>query len=368
MPNASTPGASTPDDLQAAVDAGVIDAAQAEKLRALRANNPNVPREATQIGPDGEPALADEERFRFLNGFNDVFLTIGVLLVAGAFLSAAAPAFSLSIVAVAAVTFWLLSELLVRRLRAVLPGMVLAVLFTVFAAAAVVIQYHAQIFADANRDLYSDLVFWRNPTLLFATPALIAATLYYARFRLPFALALIACFGYFVLNWLIAATTGWTLLAFGYGLALFAIALVYDSHDKERRTRLSDCAFWLHLVAAPMIVSPVLAMVKESTNGPSTSGAVLLTVLILGLIALLIDRRAILVSSLFAFTIAVYDILSRGDISQSATGIPSSFVMTLACVGGFVLLLGVFWHPIRKRLLSLFQSTGLARHLPPARQ
>ena len=30
----------------------------------------------------GEPALADEERFRFLNGFNDVFLTIGVLLVA----------------------------------------------------------------------------------------------------------------------------------------------------------------------------------------------------------------------------------------------------------------------------------------------
>ena len=31
--------------------------------------------------------LADEERFRFLNGFNDVFLTIGVLLIAGAFLT-----------------------------------------------------------------------------------------------------------------------------------------------------------------------------------------------------------------------------------------------------------------------------------------
>ena len=67
-----------PDDLKSAVEAGVIDAAQAEKLRAMRRHI------ARLLGPDGEAPLADEEHFRFLNGFNDVFLTIGVLLVAGA--------------------------------------------------------------------------------------------------------------------------------------------------------------------------------------------------------------------------------------------------------------------------------------------
>ncbi len=42
----------SPDDLQAAVDAGVIDAAQAEKLRAMRGGS------TPAIGPDGIPALA----------------------------------------------------------------------------------------------------------------------------------------------------------------------------------------------------------------------------------------------------------------------------------------------------------------------
>ncbi|HVJ78641.1 MAG TPA: hypothetical protein VM620_12495, partial [Hyphomicrobium sp.] len=94
------------DDLQAAVDAGVIDAAQAEKLRAMRGTSTPV------LGPDGEPAIADEERFRFLNGFNDVFLTIGVLLVAGAFLAATSTSFFglgwAATLAVGAGVFWVL--------------------------------------------------------------------------------------------------------------------------------------------------------------------------------------------------------------------------------------------------------------------
>ncbi len=70
------PATLSPDDLKSAVEAGVIDAAQAEKLKAMSAA-PNASAPAYADAP-----LADEERFRFLNGFNDVFLTIGVLLIA----------------------------------------------------------------------------------------------------------------------------------------------------------------------------------------------------------------------------------------------------------------------------------------------
>ena len=297
----------TPDDLESAVAAGVIDAAQAEKLRAMRAGT-SVP-----LGPDGEPVLADEERFRFLNGFNDVFLTIGVLLVAGAFLVATSTgSFGISwvgILALAAATFWVLSEILVRRLRAVLPGMVLSLLFVAFAATAVVVEVHWDNFKVPSWDVNSELAFWRNPTLVFGLPALIASLIYYLRFRLPFTLALIAFFGYAVVSkGLLQATgIGPSFIGFWYGLAVLAVALAYDARDTKRVTRLSDCAFWLHLVAAWLIVSPVITLIKQSTNGTETSAIVLLTVLLLALFALAIDRRALLVSSLAYFTIAVYD-------------------------------------------------------------
>jgi hypothetical protein len=46
---------------------------------------------------------------------------------------------------------------------------------------------------------------------------------------------------------------------------------------------------------------------------------------------------------------------------------PSSFVATLALVGGFVLVLGVYWHPLRSLLLPMLQGTAFGSHLPPAR-
>jgi hypothetical protein len=366
-PEIQMPGTLTPEDLNSAVEAGVIDAAQAEKLKAMRTTA------GTPSPADMNGALSDEERFRFLNGFNDVFLTIGVLLVAGALLSAAAPSFSgskwLSVVTFAAVVFWSLSEILVRGLRAVLPGIALSVLFVAFAAAAFVIEFHSGIYASTETDLYSELEFWRNPTLLFAAPALTASILYYLRFRFPFALALIAVTGFICVSKGLLALTGVTApyVGFACGLIILAAALFYDTHDPSRTSRLSDCAFWLHLVAAPLIVSPVIALIKNSTNGSSTSAIVLLTVLALGLFALAIDRRALLVSSLIYFTIAVYDLLSGGMPSAPGSATPSSFVLTLALVGAFVLILGIFWHPLRNRLLPFFQNTAFSSYLPPAR-
>ncbi len=98
-----------------------------------------------------------------------------MLLVAGAFLVATSTTFRHRLArdaAFAALTFWVLSEILVRRLRAVLPGMVLSLLFVAFAAAAVVVECTGIISRPPNWDVNSELAFWRNPTLVFGLPAL----------------------------------------------------------------------------------------------------------------------------------------------------------------------------------------------------
>ena len=153
------PATLSPDDLKSAVEAGVIDAAQAEKLKAMSAA-PNASAPAYADAP-----LADEEHFRFLNGFNDVFLTIGVLLIAAA-------AFATGFLMLAAVIFWVLSEILVRRLRAVLPGIVLSSLFV--ATTAITFQYY-WYGIRTHWDISSAFAFWTNLTLNLSLPALVAS-------------------------------------------------------------------------------------------------------------------------------------------------------------------------------------------------
>ena len=56
------------DDIQAAVEAGLFDADAAEKFRALIERRRATP-------------LADEESFRLLTGFNDIFVAIALSMV-----------------------------------------------------------------------------------------------------------------------------------------------------------------------------------------------------------------------------------------------------------------------------------------------
>ena len=43
------------------------------------------------------------------------------------------------------------------------------------------------------------------------------------------------------------------------GLAVFALAMRFDLSDPKRQTRRTDIAFWLHMLAAPLIVHPLAA-------------------------------------------------------------------------------------------------------------
>src|SRR5882757_8955458 len=96
-----------PEDLDAAVADGIVTGDQATALREFVAKRDQ---ERTAV-------LADEEHFRFMSGFNDFFLAIGVVLLAVSlrYFVKGLPAGGL----VAAAVIWALAELLVARMRLV---------------------------------------------------------------------------------------------------------------------------------------------------------------------------------------------------------------------------------------------------------
>ena len=104
-------------DLDAAVGAGIVDAATATRL--------------VDFTRDYRRGLAgpDEEAFRLLTGFNDIFVTIaiGLLLFAlGALGGRVAPAVGAALVAAAS---WGLAEYFTRQRRMALPSIALLLAF-----------------------------------------------------------------------------------------------------------------------------------------------------------------------------------------------------------------------------------------------
>ena len=85
----------------------------------------------------------------------------------------------------------------------------------------------------------------------------------------------------------------------------------WDISDRERQTRRSDVAFWLHLLAAPMIAHPLfhwLGVTGGENIGLGAAIGVLVVYIAMGIVALAIDRRALLVSAL-AYVLAALTFL-----------------------------------------------------------
>lgn len=126
------------------------------------------------------------------------------------------------------------------------------------------------------------------------------------------------------------------------GLIVFAAALRFDMSDRERLTRRSDCAFWLMLAAAPLIVHPVVSLLTSVELTELFANAVTLSaVAVFALIALIVDRRAFLVSSLAYLGATI--ISGIGAIA----GEGNALWATLVVMGAAVVLLGVGWQSAR---------------------
>ncbi len=316
------------DDIDAAVAAGALSPEAAASLRAFVAANRVLPE-------------VDEEHVRLVSGFNDIFVCIAAGLILGAVMWLAG-ALSGALVAVVS---WGLAEYFTRRRRMALPSIVFLLTFV------------GGIFAAVNAAIGAG---WENGGIPLgmagaSAAAALGAYAHWRRFMVPITVAagavavtgtavftLAGFFPRFGLEW-------GSLLLFLAGLGVFALAMRWDASDRQRLTRRSDVAFWLHLAAAPLIVHPAFAALGVlSGAGPGVPQAVAAVAVyaVLAVVALAVDRRALLVSAL-AYVLYAMAALLR------AVGTPSaSAALTALVIGAALLLLSALWHRTRVALVG----------------
>lgn len=324
-------------DLQDAVAAGVIPAQSAQALRDHVARLRSSP-------------VVDEESFRLLTGFNDIFVSIAgvILLVAVGWLGnsvrlgAAEHHPSLMSGLLVAATSWGLAEYFTRQRRMALPSILLLAGFVggvAFALGALA----AQLFPDVG-DRVAALIL--SGVAAFSA---LAAFAHWRRFMVPITVAAGAAAAAGVVAGLVIAaipnnvTLPFLLLLAG-GLAIFAFAMWWDISDRSRITRRSDVAFWLHLTAAPMIAHSLFHLLGVFDGDDiSVAKAVMVIALYVafGLVALAIDRRALLVSSLAYVLFALYALFKQ------AGAVELSAAFTALVIGSSLLLLSALWHHAR---------------------
>jgi len=183
-----------------------------------------------------------------------------------------------------------------------------------------------------------------------------AAWLHWRRFHVPITIAAGAAAAASIVVGLVVAALGpnaevaknvilGIVLVLGIGIFLFA--MWWDASDRARLTRRSDVAFWLHLLAAPMIVHPIFTLLGLN-DGHATIGEGLVVILLyvaLGLTALAIDRRALLVSAL------AYVLFAMQQLFRQFGAVELNVALTALVIGSALLLLSAFWHQARAAIV-----------------
>lgn len=325
------------EDLAAAVQAGALSEEAAQAFRSYVTQR----KRATAI---------DEEHFRLVTGFNDIFVVIAcVLMLASVAWLGGALAPWLGALAVSAVA-WGLAEFFIRKRRMALPAIVLLLAFT-----------GGIVAAGVSADKSSVHI------AVACAVAAVATWLHWRRFQVPITVAAGAAAGVGCVIALLLSVVpdakDWTnVLSLLAGLVVFALAMRWDGADTRRETRKSDVAFWLHLLAAPLLVRPVFAAL-DVFAGATNLGQALVVVLIyvaIAIVSLSIDRRALMVSAL------IYVLYTFSDLLRQFGVVSLGFAIAAFVIGSGLLLLSAFWHPARAYVVGLLPQR-LRQRLPPLR-
>jgi len=140
-------------------------------------------------------------------------------------------------------------------------------------------------------------------------------------------------------------------ITLGLGLAIFAAAMAFDMSDPHRVTRRCANGFWLHVVAAPALVSTLALSLIDAEQMTALVGVLA----VFAFIAIIIDRRSFLTAAI-GYVVALAGTLFGGD---------GTFT-TILVLGIILLLLGAFWEKIRARLLRMLPGFIPLDRLPPA--
>lgn len=334
----------TDDDLDAAVQAGVFDADSVGRFRALVAGRQ-------------QTVLADEEHFRLLSGFNDIFVVIActLLLVSVGWLGGELSGQVWLAALLVALVSLPLAEFFVRVRRMALPAILLLGSFVGGCSVAVMAA------ASGAGGLPEEQALG-----LAGLAGAVAAWGHWRRYRVPVTVAagaaavvlMVAAQGQ---QWLADSPEGLNGLLGLAGIGVFLAGMQWDRQDPQRQTRHSDVAFWLHLLAAPLLVHPLFDSlgILDGVASTTTLLAVLALYSLFAVVSLAIDRRALMVSALVYVLYAFNHLLESAGL-HGDTG----FGLTGLLIASGLLLLSAFWHRCRAGLLPRL-SPALQRLLPP---
>ncbi|MDV3457516.1 hypothetical protein RZN05_11015 [Sphingomonas sp. HF-S4] len=364
-------------DLAGAVEAGAISPDAAAALR-------------NHVAASRSTPTVDEESFRLLSGFNDIFVGIASILIlvavgwigfyiGGKIIGLDASEGPRQVgVAVAfggfgvSITSWLLAEYFTRQRRMALPSILLLLGF----AGGFFVGFGAIWGANApwiseQLGLTNELQHRQLAGGIGVVTGIVTAGvtwLHWRRFMVPItvavgALALVAVAVGAVTAFVPASQEALNPMLLIAGALVFVFAMRWDMSDRERRTRRSDVAFWLHLAAAPLIAHPVFHMLgvfEGPVSGPVAGVVIALYVFFAG-VALAVDRRALLVSSLVYVLWAMYALFEQSGAVELAAA------LTALVIGSALLTLSAFWQPMRRQVVGLLGS-GIGGRLPPTQQ
>jgi len=329
----------TEEQLQSAIKAGILNEATANALKTHKPYTQQLDN------------IVDEEYFRLVSGFNDIFVVIACVLL---FISLAwiggDNIVSSLLIAIAA---WGLAEFFVLKRRMALPAIVLLLSFAgaIFA------------FIVGLQDTTDSTVSFLQNIITACVATIIATWIHWKRFKVPITVATgTASFvGAIFFIILFITQNKWILMpvASMLGVAVFTFAMYWDAADTKRESRKSDVGFWLHLLAAPLIIHPIfelLGVLNQQTN-------ILQAVIVFGLYmaiaitSLIIDRRALMVSAL-GYVIYVFSTFLEMENVHGA-----GFALTAFVIGSALLLLSAFWHKCRIKVLH-YVPKSMKRYLP----
>ena len=313
--------------LQEAANQGIIRNEQVDPLLTFLNKE-----ESTKEGTIGE------EQLKFIRSFGDVFITLGIIFVVISLAQFKLEGYANFIpVGVLAIT----AEWLVRVRRLALPG--IAILLSM-------LYFVSDIGGFKTAD----------ESLLTVGMMTAVAAAFYLRHKMPFSLWPIAAGVVGIVTTLLDIDLSDISIVFSaYGLSIFAVAMWFDVQDTERKTRLSDCAFWLHLLAAPLIVHGVMVTLLSQGGFDTPLREILIMTFFIGffLLALYVDRRALLVSSA---SYAIYAVIKLTDayVFENIT------LLVFMAFGIFMVFFGTYWYKSRSLIFSRVANNPISRFVP----
>lgn len=351
----------TPEDLRAAVAAGILDEAQAARLKAL----------ADDRAGRRAAMPQEDEPFEFFRGFSEIFISIGLVIL----LSGVAAMFTwfggggnlIFVPLVCAGAAWWWAGYFTIRRRMTLPSMVLATAFGVGIYTFVVTAMALAEMGD------------RSVLIGGFGLGAVAMLAWYWRFKLPFAALLTGLFALGVVysvtatlqnvTSLMSGATGWDALfdlgqspAFAtatllFGAAAFLVGMWFDMADPHRLGRHAATAFWCHMLAAPALVNTVALTLLNSGEGGNI-GLLSLALIGITVLALVIDRRSFLTAGIAYIALVIAWI--AGDSGDFGTW---TFILIL--LGALITAIGTWWVQLRAFVMKVLPNFPGKDRLPP---